>query len=417
VSINRSKAKVGVLALGFVMTASACGFGGDAGGGGEAGEGTTLDLLVPTYSDNTKALWKGIISDFEAENPDINVDLEVQSWDNINDVVRTKIQSNAAPDILNIDAFAGFAADDLLYSAEEVLSEETAADFQESFVENASIDGTQYGLPLIASSRTLFINKDLTERAGITKPPATWEELLANSKKISQLGGQVYGYGMPLGNEEAQAETSIWVFGNGGDWGNSEELTIDTPENVEAVEFMQKMIQEGATQPDAGATDRTPLINVFVQGKIGYIEALPPTVAQINEENPDLNFELAPIPTNDGSSVTLGVADHLMAFKNEGDKQEAIQAFLDYFYSTPVYTEFVTTENFLPVTKSAAENFDDPQMEVFLQALPDAKFYPSTNPAWSAAQGAMQSLVGQIAQGKDPAGVLSQITQKAEAAS
>jgi multiple sugar transport system substrate-binding protein len=417
VSINRSKAKVGVLALGFVMTASACGFGGDAGGGGEAGEGTTLDLLVPTYSDNTKALWKGIISDFEAENPDINVDLEVQSWDNINDVVRTKIQSNAAPDILNLDAFAGFAADDLLYSAEEVVSEETAGDFQESFVENASIDGTQYGLPLIASSRTLFINKDLTERAGITKPPATWGELLANSKKISQLGGQVYGYGMPLGNEEAQAETSIWVFGNGGDWGDSEELTIDTAENVEAVEFMQKMIEEGATQPDAGATDRTPLINVFVQGKIGYIEALPPTVAQINEENPDLNFELAPIPTNDGSSVTLGVADHLMAFKNEGDKQEAIQAFLDYFYSTPVYTEFVTSENFLPVTKSAAENFDDPEMEVFLQALPDAKFYPSTNPAWSAAQGAMQSLIGQIAQGKDPAAVLSQIAQKAGAAS
>ena len=51
------------------------------------------------------------------------------------------------------------------------------------------------------------------------------------------------------------------------------------------------------------------------------VEALPPTVAQIESENPDLNFELAPIPTKDGSPVTLGVADHLMAFKNDGDKQ------------------------------------------------------------------------------------------------
>jgi multiple sugar transport system substrate-binding protein len=407
---------VGVLALSLALAASACGFGGNSSSDND-GKGTTLDLLVPTYSDATKGLWQGIIKDFEAKNKGIKVNLEVQSWDNINDVVRTKVQSNEAPDILNIDAFAGFAADDLLYPAKDVLSPETIADFQDSFVQNASIDGTQYGLPLIASARTLFINKDLTEKAGITKAPETWDELLADAKKVGALGGGVYGYGMPLGNEEAQAETSIWVFGNGGDWGDSQKLTIDTPTNVEAVDFMQKMIDEKATQPDPGATDRTPLINVFVQGKIGYIEALPPTVQQIKDENPDLNFELAPIPTKDGSSVTLGVADHLMAFKNDGDKQQAIKKFLDYFYSTPVYSKFVTTEHFLPVTKSAAQSMDDPQMKVFIDALPDAKFYPSTNPAWSTAQGGLQTLIGQIGQGKDPKQVLSQIQAKADAAS
>lgn len=413
--MNLKRTRAGALAVSLGLLVAACGFGGSD--GESEGEGTTIDLLVPTYSDNTKGLWQDIIKDFEAENSDIDVKLDVQSWDNINDVVRTKVQSNDAPDILNIDAFAGFAADDLLYPAADVLSEDTIADFQESFVENASIDGEQVGLPLIASARTLFINTELTQKAGVTQAPATWDELLAAAKKVGSLGGGVYGYGMPLGSEEAQAETSIWVFGNGGDWGDSEQLTIDAPENVEAVEFMQKMIEEGATQPDAGATDRTPLINVFVQGKIGYIEALPPTVAQIKAENPDLKFELAPIPTQDGSSVTLGVADHMMAFKNDGDKQEAIKTFLDYFYSTDVYTNFVETENFLPVTKSGAEQLgDNPDMEAFINALPDAKFYPSTNKGWSAAQGGFQSLIGQIAQGKDPAGILAEIQAKADAA-
>ncbi len=414
-SVGRSCAGIG-LALGLLAGASACGFSGGS-DSEEEGGGTTLEFLVPSYSDNTKGLWEGIIEDFEADNPDISVELEVQSWDNINDVVRTKVQSNEAPDILNIDAFAGFAADELLYPAEDVLSEDTRADLQESFVENASVDGTQYGLPLLASARTLFINTELTEEAGVTSVPKTWDELLEASKKVSALGGGVYGYGMPLGNEEAQAETSIWVFGGGGGWGDTESLTIDTPENVEAVEFMQQMIDEGATQPDAGATDRTPLINVFVQGKLGYVMALPPTVQQIKDENPELKFELAPIPTKDGSSVTLGVADHLMAFENDGDKQDAIRTFLDHFYSTDVYTEFVTTENFLPVTKSAAEQMDNPDMEVFLQALPDAQFYPSTNPAWSTAQGSFQSLIGQVAQGKEPQEVLAEIQAKADAAS
>ena len=411
---TRSLLRAGAVALGLGLVVSACGFGGDS--GGSDGEGQTLNLLVPSYSDNTKALWEDVIKGFEDENPDITVKLEVQSWDNINDVVRTKVQSGDAPDILNIDAFAGFAADDLLYEAGDVLSEDTAADFQDSFVENASIDGEQYGLPLIASARTLFANTDLMRQAGVGEAPKTWDELLDASKKISELGGGVSGYGMPLGSEEAQAETSIWAFGNGAGWGDSSEITVDTPEALEAVEFMKKMIDEGATQDNPGATNRTPLINVFVQGKIGFIEALPPTVSQIESENPDLSYELVPIPTNDGSEVTLGVADHLMAFKNDGDKQDSTRKFLDYFYSADVYTNFVKTENFLPVTKSGSEQLDSPDMKVFLDALPNEQFYPSTNTAWSATQGAFQTLIGQIGQGKDAAEVLKSIQAKADEA-
>ena len=411
---TKASLKLGVAVAALGLAASGCGFGGNDDSGNEEGGATTIDLLVPSYSDGTQALWEGIISDFEAENSDISVNLEVQSWDNINDVVRTKVQSDEAPDILNIDAFAGFAGDDLLYAADEVVSPETLDDIQDSFKENASIDGTQYGLPLIASARTLFVNTDLMEEAGVDAVPTTWDELLAASKKISALGGGVSGYGMPLGNEEAQAETSIWTFGAGGSWGDTEELTIDTPEAREAVGFMKKMIDEGATQPDPGSTDRTPLINVFVQGKLGFIEALPPTVGQIETDNPDLNYELAPIPTADGSPVTLGVADHLMAFENDGDKQDAITTFLDYFYSTDVYTNFVTTEKFLPVTESGAAAFADDSLQVFLDALPNAKFYPSTNANWSAAQGAFQSLIGQIDQGKSAEDVLAEIQAKAD---
>ncbi len=215
-----------VAAVGMVgaLALTGCGFGGGSGGGGDAGDGgsTSISLMVPSYSDQTKSLWEGIIEDFEAENEGITVSLQVESWDNINDVITTKVQSDDAPDILNIDAFAGFAADDLLYTASEVVSPETLDDFQPSFADNASIDGDMYGLPLIASSRTLFYNTDLLAQAGVTEPPATWDELLAAGQKVNALGGGVYGYGMPLGSEEAQAETSIWTFGAGGDWGDAE---------------------------------------------------------------------------------------------------------------------------------------------------------------------------------------------------
>ena len=408
---------IGVAAV-AALALTACGFGGGqgGGGGGQAAGSTQISLLVPSYADGTKGRWEKIISDFQAANPDVQVALEVQSWDNINYVVRTKVQANQAPDLLNIDAYSGFAQDDLLYPATEIASPETIADLQPSFVQNATLNGTQQAMPLIASTRTLFYNTDLFAQAGIAAPPKTWAELQAAAEKIQALGlPDTYGYGMPLGSEEAQAETSIWTFGAGGSWGDSTTLTIDTPQNLEGLQAMRQLIDTKATQPDPGATDRTPLINVFIQGKLGMVEGLPPTVGQITEKNPELKYATAPIPTKDGTPATLGVADHLMAFRNNGDKAEAIKKFVDYFYSEDVYVGWVEAEGFLPVTRSGAEALaSKPELKTFLEGLPTAKFYPAANAKWSAAQGALQSLVGQIGQGSDPAAVLQQVQTAAE---
>jgi multiple sugar transport system substrate-binding protein len=420
--------------LGLAVGLSACGGGGeadqdtagtstaeetgngDAGdGGGEATEAIELSMLAPIYSDATKTLWEGFISDFEKANPTISINLEMQSWENIGSVIATKVQAGQAPDILSKDAFTDYVKDDLLYSADEILSPETIADFQDSFVANASMDGKQYGMPLIASARALFLNDDIFAEAGLdpSQPPATWEELKADAKKITDLDKGYYGYGMPLGSEEAQGELAMWAFTNGGSYGDATELTLDAPANVEAAEFMQGMIEEGLTQPDAGATQRTPMINnVFFQGKMGMAVGLPPFIGMIASDAPDLHYTIVPFPSNTGEKATLGVADHLMVFNNGDEaKGKAAGAFLDFFYQPENYVKFVDTEGFLPTTKSGAEQTTKTEFKVFNELLPVAKFYPFTNPDWQSAQTSIQKEIGGIAQGKDPAELLASIQQ------
>lgn len=404
--------RLGAIALAATaaMTLSSCGFGSSTSNetSGEGGA-TTLNLLVPTYSDQTKALWEDVIKGFEAANTDIKVNLEVQSWDNLESVIATKVQAGEAPDIYNGGPFAGFAADDLLYTAEDVTSPETLADFQETFVRNEQLEGTTYALPFIASARALFVNNDLLKQAGVAEAPKTWDELLDTATKISKLGNGIAGYGMPLGSEEAQAEAAVWLWGGGGSFGDEKSITIDTPENLVGAEQIKKMIDAGATQKDPSSSQRTPLMDIFIQGKIGMQVGLPPTVGQIAEGNPDLDYSIVPIPTKDGSAFTLGVGDQLMAFKNDGKKAEAITKFFDYFYSADVYTKWVTAEGFLPVTKSAAATMNSNEaLAPFLEVLPNAQFYPSTNAKWSATDGAFKSLFGQL-QTKSAADVLKEI--------
>jgi multiple sugar transport system substrate-binding protein len=266
----------------------------------------------------------------------------------------------------------------------------------------------------VASTRALFYNKTLFQQAGVAAPPKTWEELLEASKRITALGNQTYGYGMPLGDEEAQAETSIWAYGAGASWEQDGKMTIDTPEAKEALTFMKRMIDEGATQPNPGATNRTPLLDVFIQGKIGMIEGLPPIVSQINEKNPNLDWAIAPSPTKDGEPVTLGVADYFVGINKDEDKQGSIAKFLDFFYKQDNYVKFNDNEGFIPATKSGAEAAAaKPELKTFLDSLPDAKFYPATNPAWGQTSGAFKSDVGQI-ETKSPDEVLAAIQAKAD---
>ena len=403
-----------------VVTAAALGLAGcgsDSGSGGD-GENVSLELLVPIYGDKTKPYWEQLVKDFEAENSNIDVKLETQSWDDIYNVMTTKMQNNKPPDILELDAAGpAYATDDALYKAEEIVSPETYKDIEPAFIDSAKIDGQAYGVPTVASTRALFYNKKLFADAGISAPPKTWDELLDAAKKISALGGGVYGYGMPLGSEEAQAETSIWAYGAGASWESDGKMTIDTPEAKEALTFMKKMIDEGATQPNPGATDRTPLLDVFIQGKIGMIEGLPPIVGQINEKNPDLDWEIAPSPTKDGEPVTLGVADYFVGFDKGEDKQESIAKFLDFFYKQENYVKFNKNEGFIPATKSGAEAAAaTPELKIFLESLPDAKFYPATNPAWGQTSGAFKSDVGLI-ETKPVDEVLKSIQAKADAES
>ena len=378
-----------------------------------------LTMLAAIYSDSTKTLWQGYIDAFTADHPNITISLEMQSWENINDVIRTKVQAGQAPDILSIDAFSAYAQDGLLYSADQILSPDTIADFQPSFVANASMNGKQYGFPLIASARALMINNTIFQEAGLdpTNPPKTWDDMKAAAQKIVDLNKGYYGYGMPLGSEEAQAELAMWILGNGGSYGDATTLTINSQPNIEAVTYMKSMIDAGLTEPDAGSTQRTPMINnLFMQGKIGMVVGLPPFVGMFKSDAPTLDYTIAPWPTKTGAPATLGVADHLMAFdKGDANKGAAIGAFLDFFYTQANYVKFVDTEGFLPVTKSGAAATTHTEFAIFNQLLPNASFYPSINPKWGQTQGLIQQNIGLIAQGKDPAQVLNDIQTASDA--
>ena len=100
-----------------------------------ADDKTTLDVIISQYGTQTQAWWTQFEKDFEAENPDIDLNLEVISWNDLATKVNTLIANNSAPDILNIDVLADYVADYLLMPATEYTSDELQAKFFPAFWE------------------------------------------------------------------------------------------------------------------------------------------------------------------------------------------------------------------------------------------------------------------------------------------
>lgn len=404
-----------------VLALSACGGGTGAEktegkGGSDKGKVESIKLVAAEYSTSTAGFWSQFAKTYE-EKTGTKLDVQVISWNDIDQQSSTMIQNGNPPDILNLNVYASYAADDLLYSADEVLSPEVKDDLIDAFVNSGTYKGKLYGMPDLSSARALFYNKDLFEKAGVAGPPKTWDEFVDTAKKISQRDDGVVGYAMPLGPEEAQAEFSIWLFNNGGNWKEGDKWTINSPQNVETLQFLKALaVEHKVTQNNPARTNRTnDAFALFSSGKAGMVVGFSPLSATLDEEK-SVNYGIAPMPVNGGGEPqTYGVTDYLMAFKKEGN-QEAVKAFYDLYYQPDQVNTFIKQEGFLPVTQSGLQEFaSEESLQVYLETLPNAHLTPTDDPAWDKVKLAVQQNIGAaVTPDGDPKQVLDKLQEQAE---
>jgi multiple sugar transport system substrate-binding protein len=378
----------------------------------------SIKVVIAEYSkDHTTHFWRAL-ADTYTKQTGVTVELQVIDWNSIDQQVTTMIQSNQPPDVLNLNSFSSYAKDGLLYSADEVLSPKTRDDFLEAFARGGEYQGKLYGFPILASARAFFYNKDLFAKAGVQAPPRTWGEFVEDARKLQALGGGVIGYALPLGPEEAQAEWSIWMWNNGGDWKSNGRWAIDGDRNVQTLQFLADLANKHkVTQVNPGKTNRTDgAFQLFKDGKVGMVMGFSPLAAQLDAEG-KVHYGVATMPANAGASVTLGVEDYLMAFKKKGN-QEAVKGFLDLYYQPEHITRWITAEGFLPVTKAGLQRMSgNPKLQPYLDALPNARLVPTTDPVWDKVKLDVQQNIGLAVQpGGNPKQVLDQLQRNAVAA-
>ncbi|MFD8381800.1 extracellular solute-binding protein [Streptomyces sp. NPDC059679] len=414
----RNKRVIPLLGAGMAaLLLVACG-GGTGSDGAHSGDGNVKELkvVIAEYSkDHTKAFWDGFAKKYQRQTG-IKLNVQIISWNDIDQQASTMIQNGNPPDILNLNAYSSYAKDGLLYSSDEVLPGATKADIIDAFVKSGTYKGKMYGFPDLASSRAMFYNKDLFKKAGIAAPPKTWTQFVSDAKRITSLGNGTVGYAEPLGPEEAQAEFSIWAFNNGGAWKAGGKWVINSAKNVQTLSFLKDLATKyKVTQNNPGRTNRTDgAFSLFSSGKAGMVVGLSQLATSLDEQK-KIHYGVAPMPTRDGGAPqTYGVTDYLMAFKKPGNR-DAIRKFYQLYYQPGQVNTWIKAEGFLPVTKSGLKVFSsDPALKVYLDTLPNIHLTPTDDPAWDKVKLAVQQNIGNaVAPNGNPAAVLDNLQKVA----
>lgn len=403
----RTRAIAVVSALGLTGVLGGCGVGG---GSSEV----TLRLVAADYgtgkADSSEKYWAGLAERYESEHPDVKIDVSVYSWNDVDRKVKEMVDAGDPPDMAQIGAYADYAAKDMLYKAGDLLSIPVQADFVSQLSTAGEVNSVQYGMPFASSTRVLFYNKELFDKAGIT-PPRTWDELAADAEALKAEGVK-YPYALPLGPEEAQAETMQWLLSGGGGYTDITGIySVDSAPNVETFAWLKdELVGKGLTGPVApGKLDRADAFEAFAAGDVGMLNGHPSLMEMAKKKG--VEFGMVPTPGAEGESeATLGVADWMMAFNKNGNRDQ-VGDFLDFVYSEENVLEFSREYDLLPVTNSAsramAASDRDKELKPFLDQLPTSELYPVGNTSWAAVNAAVKKQIGKaVAPGGSPAGVL-----------
>jgi sorbitol/mannitol transport system substrate-binding protein len=268
---QRIAAIAAVAALGLVATACGGAGGGGGGGGGEEGGGT---VTIATVANPAMQDIEELSSQFEEENPDINLEFVILPENELRDRVTQDIATQGGQyDVVTIGTYEVpiWAGNQWLADLTEYASSEEydVDDLMPPVREALTVDDSLYAVPFYGESSFLMYRKDLFEQAGLTMPDQpTWQQVAEFAATLNNPGQNLAGIclrGLPgWGEVLAPLNTVILTFG--GRWYDEEwNAYLNSPETTQAVQFYVDLVRSSG-QPGAPSSGFSECLTALSQG-------------------------------------------------------------------------------------------------------------------------------------------------------
>ncbi|WP_191562569.1 ABC transporter substrate-binding protein [Metabacillus idriensis] len=339
---------------------------------GEDDDGKVTLNLLSNKSENINT-YKGLIEEFEAENPDIKIKFD--SPPEAETVLRTRLVKNDIPDLMFIAGNATYGELGRAGVLHDFSDSELVEKIQPSYIDMIDrLVGLEqegvFGLPYATNANAVIYNKQKFEELGL-EVPKTWDEFIEILEKAKAAGE------IPIYFTLKDAWTGMISWNSlGGNIAGEEFADKKSSGKTTFVKSYDEVADKMLTLTKYGHKDNLGVAygdgnNAFAAGEgVMYIQgnwAIP----EILKANPDADLGVFPMPvTNDPEKNKLvsGV-DVLLTISKDSEHKEEAMKFLEFMTEKETSKRYIDEQKAFsaiegvfqedPVFEGIKENFEE----------------------------------------------------------
>lgn len=282
----------------------------------------------------------GLVADFEAANPDIDVDaIYAGNYDDTRVRALSAIKSGEPAQLsvmFSIDAY-DLIDQDLIVAFDDVVKTDAEKAWLKSFypalMANGNVEGKTWGIPFQRSTIVAYYNKDMFRAAGLDpeKAPQSWDELVSMGKALTK--GDTSGLMIP------STGYPYWMFQalaiqNGKELMSKDGLHtyFNDPKVIETLEFWKSLSTDHGIMPK-GTVEWGTLRQAFLEGKTAMMWHSTGNLTSVKKKA-KFDFGVAMLPGKERKGSPTGGGNFYL-FKAASDAERAASLKLIKFMTSP----------------------------------------------------------------------------------
>jgi multiple sugar transport system substrate-binding protein len=342
--------------------------GGGGGGGESAGSVEGAKVIDPASMENAKGevtacggkdvtgSKKAGVKTFNAQNPGITVKLlefPESADEQRNQFVQRQEAKSPECDVFYSDVIwtAEFASQNWLYDMTPYV-ELRRDEFIESTFETATYEGKIWGVPHKTNAGFLYYRTDQVDTA-----PKTWQEVYEKAAQNDGIAYQGAAYeGLTVNFLELSFAAGGKVLSDDG-----KTAEIDSPENLEVLQFMVDGIKNGAAPKAVTTYMEEPARRAFEAGRVTFLRNWPYVFATANRAKATKGkFEVAPFPEWEGGGTAGILGGFNLVISRFSKNPGAALKFIDYMTHEQRQAEDIVKYSDASPLKAV---YDDPEVQ------------------------------------------------------
>ena len=299
-----------------------------------------------------------LIGNFTTANPDTTVKWDDVPWDAMQSKILTSISAKTAPDVVNLNP--NFASQLAGKNAWLDLSSKVSPDIQKQYLPKIwqanTLNDLSFGIPWYLTTRVTIYNQDLLKKAGITAPPATYEELAKVAKTIKEKTGK-YAFFITFspGDSgevlESMVQMGVKLVDDQG------KAAFDTPEGLAAFKYWVDLYQQGLLPPEVLTQGHRHGVELYQSGSTALLSSGAEFLKTIEKNAPTIAKASAAAPQITGKTGKKNVAVMNLVIPRDSKRADEALKFALFVTNADNQLAFTQQGGTLPSNIEAIERY------------------------------------------------------------